>query len=124
LKQAAEKAQLSQKSAETLQKASMLSGRAAEVLKEAESYCGNSEMKSAVAQMTLAAEGLGDEQVLVDFSIRGDEAYYSGLMFAGYIEGKSRMVMFGGQYDNLLKKMNQEGGAIGFAIYLDEYFGR
>lgn len=124
LQNAAEKAQLSKSAAETLEMAAMLSGNAAEVLKDAEKYCGNQEMKNAVLQMKLACESLGDENVLVDFSIRGDESYYSGLMFAGYLEGKSRMVLFGGQYDNLLKKRNQEGGAIGFAVYLDEYFGR
>jgi ATP phosphoribosyltransferase regulatory subunit len=124
LKSAAEKAQLSKSAAETLEKAALLSGSAPDVLKEAEKYCGNQEMKTAVSQMKQACEALGDENVLVDFSIRGDESYYSGLMFAGYLEGKSRMVLFGGQYDNVLKKMNQEGGAIGFAVYLDEYFGR
>lgn len=124
LRHSAEKAQLSKEAAEILEKAALLSGKASEVLKEAEKYCGNAEMKTAVAQMKQAVEGLTDENVLVDFSIRGDENYYSGLMFAGYLEGKSRMVLFGGQYDNLLKKMNQEGGAIGFAVYLDEYFGR
>ncbi len=124
LRLAASEAGLSQNGAELLERASMLSGSASGVLKEAAALARNTEMERAVNQMAQAIDGLDDERVLVDFSIRGDEDYYSGLMFAGYLEGKSRMVLFGGQYDNMMKKMNQEGGAIGFAIYLDELFGR
>ncbi len=124
LRLAASEAGLSQSGAELLERAAMLSGAASAVLKEAASLVKNSEMERAVNQMAQAIEGLDDERVLVDFSIRGDEDYYSGLMFAGYLEGKSRLVLFGGQYDNMMKKMNREGGAIGFAIYLDELCGR
>lgn len=124
LRKAVMDAGLSLDSAEVFEKTAMLSGPAFEILPEAERLCRNAEMERAVNQMKQSIEGLSDTRVLVDFSIRGDEDYYSGLMFSGYLEGKSRMVLFGGQYDNMMKKMNQDGGAIGFAIYLDELCGR
>ncbi len=124
LRQAAAEIGLSEEQISALIETSILSGPAAEVLKEAERLCRNSEMERAVAQLKQAVEGLRDPNVLIDFSIRGDEDYYSGIMFTGYLEGKSRFVLSGGQYDNMMKKMMQESRAIGFAIYLDELCGR
>ncbi len=124
LRQAAEQIGLSADQISVLTETSMLSGPASDVLKDAERLCRNSEMERAAAQLRQAVEGLGDPNILIDFSIRGDEDYYSGLMFTGYLEGKSRFVLSGGQYDNMMKKMMQESRAIGFAIYLDELCGR
>ena len=64
------------------------------------------------------AYGLGD-RVHLDFSIRGGNDYYSGLVFRGFLEGISDAVLFGGRYDTLIKRMNKTGGGIGFAVYLD-----
>ena len=124
LRMAAEAIGLSAEQTSILAETAMLSGSAADVLKEAERLCRNGEMERSVAQIAQAVEGLSDPKVLIDFSIRGDEDYYSGLMFTGYLEGKSRLVLAGGQYDNMMKKMGQESRAIGFAIYLDELCGR
>ena len=49
-----------------------------------------------------------------------DLDYYNGLIFRGYVEGVPSLVLTGGRYDNLMRKMRKESGAIGFAIYLDE----
>ena len=38
----------------------------------------------------------------------------------GYLPGLASGVLAGGRYDNLLRKMGREGGAIGFAVYLDQ----
>jgi ATP phosphoribosyltransferase regulatory subunit len=81
-------------------------------------------MERAVEEIERAIDGLDDLSVLIDFSIRGDEDYYSGLLLCGYLQGKSRIVLSGGEYDNMMKKMGQKGGAIGFAVYLDEFCGR
>jgi len=124
LRETAKAAGLSEESAVILEKASMLSGGADGVLKEAKSLCRNAEMERAVTQLAQAIAGLDDDCVLIDFSIRGDEDYYSGLMLCGYLMGKSRVVLSGGEYDNMMKRMKQSGGAIGFAIYLDELCGR
>jgi ATP phosphoribosyltransferase regulatory subunit HisZ len=124
LREVAKAAGLSDEGTVMLEKASMLSGAASEVLKEAKRLCRNAEMERAVAQLEQAIGGIDDPSVLIDFSIRGDEDYYSGLMLCGYLQGKSRIVLSGGEYDNMMKKMGQTGRAIGFAIYLDELCGR
>ena len=41
-------------------------------------------------------------------------------MFKGYISGIPTGILAGGQYDNLMAKMNKKSKAIGFAVYLDE----
>ncbi len=61
------------------------------------------------------------QNVSVDFSIIDFNSYYSGIVFKGFISGISQKVISGGEYDNLMKKMNRKAGAIGFAVYLDEF---
>lgn len=59
------------------------------------------------------------ENLYLDFSVINDMRYYNGIIFSGYIKGISDKVLSGGRYDNLLKRMKKEAGAIGFAFYLD-----
>ena len=61
------------------------------------------------------------ENLRLDFSIVNDMNYYSGIIFRGYLPGLASGVLAGGRYDNLLKKMGRKGGAIGFAVYLDQF---
>lgn len=58
--------------------------------------------------------------VNLDFSVVNDMNYYSGLIFAGFIDGVPSGVLSGGRYDNLMRRMNRSGQAIGFAVYLDQ----
>lgn len=58
-------------------------------------------------------------KIVFDFSVVNDMNYYNGIVFKGFINGISDGVLAGGQYDNLMKKLNRKSGAIGFAIYLD-----
>lgn len=60
------------------------------------------------------------ENISLDFSIVNDIDYYNGIIFQGYIKGLSKIVLKGGNYDFLTKKMGKESGAIGFAVYTDE----
>ena len=55
----------------------------------------------------------------VNFSLASDAGYYSGIVFKGYINGIPESVLSGGQYDKLMKKLGNKGGAVGFAVYLD-----
>lgn len=55
----------------------------------------------------------------LDFSIVNDMDYYNGLIFRGYLPGLPSGVLSGGRYDNLLRQMGREDGAIGFAVYLN-----
>lgn len=67
-----------------------------------------------------ALEGSGVENMInLDFSVVDDVNYYNGIVFKGFIEGVPTVVLSGGQYDNLMKKMNRKSGAVGFAVYLD-----
>ena len=50
---------------------------------------------------------------------KNDLTYYSDLTFRGYIEGVPAKVLSGGRYDELLRKFGKNGGAIGFAVYLN-----
>lgn len=65
-----------------------------------------------------AKKGYGDK-INVDFSLVNSTGYYSGIVFRGYISGVTDRVLSGGRYDMLMKKMNRNSGAIGFAVYLD-----
>ena len=66
-------------------------------------------------------ESLGlAENLRLDFSIVNDMSYYNGLIFRGYLPGLASGVLAGGRYDNLLRKMGRQGGAVGFAVYLDQ----
>lgn len=61
----------------------------------------------------------GVANLYLDFSVINDMRYYNGIIFSGYIKGISDKVLSGGRYDNLLKRMKKDAGAIGFAFYLD-----
>lgn len=61
-----------------------------------------------------------ERNVYLDFSVNGNVDYYSGLVFRGFLKGLAARVLSGGQYDKMVQKMGKQGGAIGFAIYLDE----
>ena len=67
----------------------------------------------------LSKKGIIDN-VVVDFSVVNDMKYYNGVAFKGFIEGVPTGILSGGQYDNLMAKMNKKQKAIGFAVYLDE----
>lgn len=63
--------------------------------------------------------GVGDK-VRIDFSVINDMNYYNGIVFNGFVSGVPQSIVSGGQYDNLMAKMNRRSRAIGFAVYLDE----
>ena len=73
----------------------------------------------------LVANEYWADNINIDFSVVSDMNYYNGIIFRGFIDGIPTGVLSGGRYDNLLKKMGKNSGAIGFAVYLDllERFG-
>lgn len=62
----------------------------------------------------------GADKVEIDFSVAGDMNYYNGIVFKGFVSGIPTGILSGGQYDNLMEKMQKNSRAIGFAVYLDE----
>lgn len=59
------------------------------------------------------------DRIRFDFSVVNDRDYYSGFVFKGFLNGICEGVLAGGQYDNLMRKMERSSGAVGFALYLD-----
>lgn len=60
-----------------------------------------------------------ENKIEIDFSVISDTKYYNGFVFKGFTEGISESILSGGQYDKLMQRMGKNGGAIGFAVYLD-----
>lgn len=60
-----------------------------------------------------------EDMIRIDFSIVNGVDYYNGIVFKGFVKGIPSAVLSGGRYDSLMKKMNRNAGAIGFAVYLD-----
>ncbi len=67
----------------------------------------------------LSAVGLS-ENCNLDLSVISDLTYYNGIIFQGYVQGVSKVVLAGGRYDNLLKSLNKSHKAVGFAVYTEE----
>ena len=69
--------------------------------------------------LALMPPALLKDRIRIDFSMIDDLQYYNGLIFRGLIPGIPEPVLSGGRYDSLLQKMNKNGAAIGFAVYMD-----
>ena len=96
------------------------------VLKTLGSVSLNETMDSAIEELSVICGILEDQEldgIHLDFSLVNDMSYYNGVMFRGYIDGIPSGVLSGGQYDELLEKMEKrassDSGAIGFAINMD-----
>ncbi len=98
-------------------------GKASQVLSEISPLLTSEKEKEAFEQFRTLCDIIERSgfasSVIVDFSVGNDMKYYSGVVFKGYLEGLPASILSGGQYDKLLKKMNRQSGAIGFALYLD-----
>jgi len=98
-------------------------GKIDEVVSLLGEICRTPKAREALDELVLVCEmtkkcGVS-EHVWIDFSVVNDMRYYSGIVFRGFIDNIPTGVLSGGRYDNLLSKMGREGGAIGFAVYLD-----
>lgn len=89
-----------------------------------EPVCTQGAAKEAFLELYSVARVLADagheNHVRLDFAVGNDMDYYNGLVFRGFVAGIPTGVLSGGQYDLLMHKMGKEGGALGFAVYLDE----
>lgn len=109
--------------AEKLCRLSQLYGPPEEVLPQLEDLAGWKAVE-ALSELrglcrVLEERGLA-KNLRLDFSITNDMRYYNGAIFRGYLPGLASGVLAGGRYDNLLRRMGKRGGAIGFAVYLDQ----
>ncbi|MFA6867438.1 MAG: ATP phosphoribosyltransferase regulatory subunit, partial [Clostridia bacterium] len=60
------------------------------------------------------------DKLRLDFSIINDINYYNGVIFQGFIDKCPRVILSGGRYDLLLKQSNENIGAMGFALSLQD----
>ena len=70
-------------------------------------------------ELCIGLSGFGKFNVHLDLSVVNHFDYYTGIVFRGFVDNVAACVLSGGQYDGLLQRMGKEGGAIGFAVYLD-----
>lgn len=98
-------------------------GPACEVLPILRAAFAEGEERESVEQLAELCDSLCDvipaDKLRLDFSVVSDAGYYNGIAFKGFVRGISTDILSGGQYDNLMRKMNKRAGAIGFALYLD-----
>jgi len=100
-----------------------LCGAPDEVLPELKALLPKEEFSADLAQLeelcnSLDRAGFGD-LIRLDFSVVDDLEYYNGIVFKGFIKGIPERILSGGQYDGLMRKMNRDARAIGFAVYMD-----
>ena len=108
---------------ERLIKISSISGNLKEVLphlkelvtgeKTAAAYDELYALYNALCQMDLY------KNLRLDLSVLNHLDYYNGILLQGYVKNSPAPVLSGGRYDSLAKKIRGDGGAFGFAVYLD-----
>ena len=111
--------------AEKLAQLVALYGRPADVLPRLIDLMGDSEPLQQLKKLTDAFAGTPYEAMLrIDFSVVAAGRYYNGIVFKGFIAGAPDSVLSGGRYDQLMQNMGRQGGAVGFAVYLDRLGNR
>ncbi len=100
-----------------------LYGSVENVLPEARELMVNDTTAAAINELSAICEVLNScseqKNINIDFSVVSDMNYYNGITFRGYVENVPGSILSGGRYDNLLRKMGKNAGAVGFAVYLD-----
>lgn len=94
-------------------------GERKKVLHALEALFEEEELKSLVSLSELLDSSPYSDRVRFDFSVVNDRNYYNGFVFKGFLDGICDGVLAGGQYDNLMRRMERTSGAVGFAVYLD-----
>ncbi len=100
-----------------------LNGSVKEVISSLKNLCSNN-CTSSVCELEDAINFLVDlgykDNIGIDLSILNDLNYYRSLVFRGYIDCIPDGILFGGRYDDLVKKMGRNSNAIGFALSLNK----
>ena len=124
IRESAKRAGLTESQSDILCSIPFLYGTMEETLDRAKDMAQNDQMKQDVGDLesycdALKKLGYGDK-IQLDLSLVNDIDYYNGIIFRGYIRKLPGCVLAGGQYDKAMKILGKAGGAVGFAIYLDE----
>lgn len=94
-----------------------------EVFDKASQICKGTKAEAALDYLHLIYSkltplGLG-EKLIIDLGLVQRNDYYTGFVFAGYVNGIGDAVVTGGRYDELLAQFGEAHGAAGFAIDTD-----
>ena len=93
---------------------------AIEKLENIEYFFGeNSAMEGFISVLKVLRASEEGDTLRVDFSVVGDQNYYNGIIFKGFLRTIPSPVLTGGRYDRLMKKLKKQASAIGFAVYTD-----
>lgn len=95
------------------------SGKVEDALKGLYPLFADAEWTATVTRFGNILALLPTENIRIDFSVINDMNYYNGIVFQGFVPTIPTDVLSGGQYDNLMARMEKRSGAIGFALYLD-----
>lgn len=110
--------------AELILKLSALSGKflsTADELAKITAVLPFDEICNELKEIAEAIKAVGaEDKCYLDLSVMGDLTYYNGIVFNGYVEGVSKVILAGGRYDNLMKSLGKDHRAIGFAVYTEE----
>ena len=111
----------SEEAARMWQALATLYGPARTLLPELEALCFDGATLAACRQLGELCRVLEENGTAmnVDFSIVGGLGYYNGVVFKGYVPGVPAAILSGGRYDDLVRRLGKDAGAIGFAVYLD-----
>lgn len=100
-------------------------GKPAEALPRLTALLGNTAPLEQLKKLTDAFAATPYAEMLrIDFSVVASGKYYNGLVFKGFVAGAPDSVLSGGRYDQLMQNMGRQGGAVGFAVYLDRLGNR
>ena len=105
--------------AEELLALTELCGTLSEILPILKRYCGRADASHLTTVLEALASDPAAEKIRVDFSVTDDIQYYNGVVFKGFLAGVPNAVLSGGQYDRLMRKLQRQSDAVGFAVYLD-----
>ncbi|WZL71613.1 ATP phosphoribosyltransferase regulatory subunit [Clostridiaceae bacterium 35-E11] len=101
-----------------------LYGTPEKIIKEAEKYICNEEMKKALENLNNVYGILKDygyeKYISIDLGLIHHIAYYTGVIFKGYVNNYGKAVLSGGRYDHLTKQYGCYMPATGFGLNIDE----
>ncbi|MBQ8151983.1 MAG: ATP phosphoribosyltransferase regulatory subunit [Firmicutes bacterium] len=124
LRELAQKAELGERETDVLCQLPFLYGGMEETIERAKALAINEEMLEDVRELEVYCNALSelgyDKNLQLDFSMINDIDYYNSITFRGYVRELPGCVLAGGQYDKAMSQLDKKGGAIGFALYLDE----
>ena len=108
---------------ERLLKISSIDGRLDEVLPALNELVTDEKTLAAYNELYDLCKAIKDndyfKNLVFDLSVLNHLDYYNGILLQGYVKNSPSPVLSGGRYDSLAKKIRGEGGALGFALYLD-----